>query len=114
MELISDARDGLNGAISLYQLLIWETHHTVLTIMLSRSIRKLTKATAATMTYSLNPVTYSRSGIGFKADGSSFTSALAGSVLAEAVLGGEVLSREELEAAIASVLVDKIEIMSGW
>ena len=95
VEFVGDARDGLNGMIRLQQLIRLESRPTVLTIMLSRSMRKPAKAVAATMTRSLTPVTYSRSGFGANTDGSSFASAIEGSACVEAGLGDKGLSTED-------------------
>lgn len=61
---------------------------TVLTIMLSRSMRKLANATVATMMESLMPVTYSRSSWGSDTDSSFFSSARGCTAHTEAALDG--------------------------
>lgn len=91
---------------------------TVLTIMLSRSMRKLAKATVATMTKSLTPVTYSRLGLASTTDGSFFRPASgwsASTELENAALGDEGLPLDGRSVAIMEAVVscDDQEVMSG-
>jgi hypothetical protein len=106
VELVSDARDGLKVMISLHQLGHLEAHLTVLTIMLSSSMRKLMNETAATTVKRGNPVRYSRSGSGFCSTiiGFSFVSALGFFASSGEASGEGGLSVEDCVVAIVEAL----------